>query len=70
MCLGRSESAAVQDVSSENKNDKSSVARGRSFMKQRKRMGPRMVPCKTDISRFFESEIFPLISTLWVLFDK
>ena len=70
MRFGRLESDAVQEVSSAKRNDRRSVDRGRSLIKQRKRIGPRMVPCSTDIASFCESERLPFISTCWVLSDK
>ncbi len=58
-------------MSSANRTVKSSVAFGRSLMKQRKRMGPSDVPWKTDsASRLLESERQPLISTFCVLFES
>ena len=57
MRLARLESAAVHEVSSAKRNDKRLVARGRSLIKHKNKMGPRMVPCNTEMSRFLESEI-------------
>jgi hypothetical protein len=61
--VARSASESSPVVSSAYKILNSSVAFGRSFIKHRKRVGPRIVPWKTDISRFLLSERVPLIST-------
>ena len=46
-------------MSSANKNDKRFEELGRSLIKQRKRIGPRIVPCKTDMSMVSGSESSP-----------
>ena len=51
-------------VSSAKRNVRSADALGRSFMKHRKSMGPKMVPCSTEISIVSGSESTPSMSTL------
>jgi len=57
---GRSELAARQAVSSAKSKEKKSFDKGRSLMKQRKSMGPSVLPCKTQISIDPVSESDPL----------
>jgi hypothetical protein len=67
MRLARLESAAVHEVSSAKRNDKRLVARGRSLIKHKNRIGPRIVPWSTEMSKFFDSDRWPFISTYCVL---
>ena len=60
----RSVSESSPVVSSAYSMVSSSVERGRSFMKQEKRVGPRMVPWNTDMFRSLLSESTPFTTLL------
>ena len=61
--LGRLKSDASTIVSSAKRSARSVVDRLRSFMKQRNRIGPSMLPWSTDMSRFLQLDVTPPIST-------
>ena len=60
--VGRSESESTTAVSSAKRRIKSQVATWRSLMKQRNKIGPRILPWSTDISIAFSVDLEPFIS--------
>ena len=51
------------EVSSANISVRKLVTVHRSFIKHKNKMGPKMLPCKTDIGKFLSSEKVLLISS-------
>ena len=70
MSRGRSVSESKPAVSSAYNTVRRLVAKCRSLMKHRNRMGPRMLPCNTEMLIALFVDFTPEISVNWVLFDK
>ena len=70
MSKGRSVSESKPAVSSAYNTVSRLVAKCRSLMKHRNRMGPRMLPCNTEMLIALFVDFTPEISVNWVLFDK
>ena len=68
--VGRSESESSPAVSSANSSVSRSVARWRSFIKHRKRMGPNILPWSTEMSIGLVVELVPSISTYYCLLSR
>ena len=67
---GKSVSESTTAVSSANRKVSSIVARWRSLIKQRNRMGPKMLPCSTDMSIGSSVDLDPLISVYYILLER
>ena len=67
---GRSVSESTTAVSSANRKVRSRVARWRSLIKQRNRMGPKILPCNTDMSIGSSVDLDPLISVYCILLER
>ena len=61
---------AMTAVSSAKSRVNSQVARWRSLIKQRNRMGPNMLPCSTEMSIVSSGDLQPLTSVNCDLPDK
>ena len=60
--MGRSVSESRTAVSSANSRVSNHVARWRSLMKQRNKIGPKILPYNTEMSIGCEVDVAPLIS--------
>jgi hypothetical protein len=70
MSCGRDGPDVNPVVSSANRKDFSSVDRGRSLIYIKNRIGPRILPCSTEILMLHGSDRLPSMSTTWVLLFK
>ena len=66
----RSESDSIMAVLSAKSKVNSSVDKLRSLIKQRKRIGPSILPCKTEMSIHCLVDLWPSISVNCLLSDK